>query len=92
MSSAVSRRSFLQASAPGAAPLFSSGAAGQPAKPSNIKLGFSTGLNEDFLRFMKQLGIEWIATSLRATQGASLSEHITRGAVLTSVDGALAGC
>jgi mannonate dehydratase len=74
-----------------ALPIPASGSADQPTQRSNMKLGLSTGLNDDLLHFMKQVGVEWIVTSLPATQGQSVSEGVTRGAVLRSVDGAMGG-
>jgi mannonate dehydratase len=66
-------------------------AAPATSKRPAIKLGISTNLNEDLLRFVKQIGVEWIAAALPATQGASISEAVTRGAVLTGVDGSQGG-
>ncbi len=87
----VSRRTFLGATAVAASPIEAVSSPDKPAGHSNIKLGFSTGLDESLLRFMKQFGVEWIATALQATQGESVSEAVTRGAVLTGIDGATGG-
>jgi len=63
-------------------------AAGQrgPTK-SSIKLGMATRLDPDFLRFLKQIGIEWVATSLVATQGTPPPP----GTRFVGADGALGG-
>ena len=82
--SSIARRSLFAGSSAAALPLWLSSA----TKKSNIKIGMATGLSDDLLRFLKQLGVEWIATSLRATQGAAVNPDLTRGAVLTSIDGA----
>jgi sugar phosphate isomerase/epimerase len=85
--SSIARRSLFAGSGAAALPVLLSSA----TKKSDIKIGMATGLSDDFLRFLKQLGVEWIATSLRATQGAAANPDLTRGAVLTSIDGAQGG-
>ena len=85
--SSIARRSLFAGSGAAALPLCLSSA----TKKSDIKIGMATGLSDDLLRFLKQLGVEWIATSLRATQGAAVNPDLTRGAVLTSIDGAQGG-
>jgi len=68
------------------------GAAGAKRnRPSAIKLGFQGGISEELLRFMKQIGVEWIAFALRASQGQTLSEVVTGGAVIKGVDGSMGG-
>src|ERR1041384_7995819 len=91
MPRSVSRRSLLKAGAAAAAPIPVLASPDRQSARSPVKLGLSTSLQEDLLRFLKQLGVEWIATSLRATQGQTVNESVTRGAVLTAVDGALGG-
>src|ERR1700722_2181070 len=85
--SSIARRSLLTVSGAAALPVLLSSA----TKKSDIKIGMATGLSDDPLRFLKQLGVEWIATSLRATQGAGVNPDLTRRAVLTSIDGAQGG-
>ncbi|MEO7653939.1 MAG: hypothetical protein ABIZ80_26065 [Bryobacteraceae bacterium] len=82
MKTTVSRRSLLACAGAAAVP---------PPISAGIKLGMATGTSEEMLRFLKQLGVEWLATSLRATQGATIDPAVTRGAVLTSIDGAGGG-
>ena len=82
MSTTVSRRSLLACAGAAAVP---------PPRSGDIKLGMATGVSDDMLRFLKQIGVDWIATSLRATQGAEIDPALTRGAVLTSIDGAQGG-
>jgi len=92
MKTPVSRRSFLAAAGASAvsAPV-SRAAAAKPRARSDIKLGMAAGISNTLLRFQKQLGVEWIATSLQATQGSLADPALTRGVVLTSVDGARGG-
>ena len=85
--SSIARRSLFAGSGAAALRVLLSSA----TKKSDIKIGMATGLSDDLLRFLKQLGVEWIATSLRATQGAAVNPDLTRGAVLTSIDGAQGG-
>src|ERR1700722_19135884 len=83
----LSRRSFIGA-AMGAAgllsranPLRATGGAGggenRRSGTAGIKVGKDAILNTDaddgLLRFLRQLGIEWVATHCRATQGETLS-------------------
>jgi mannonate dehydratase len=53
----------------------------------SIKLGMVAGPDPALLRFLKQIGIEWIATSLRATQG----NPVPPNAIFTGMDGVLGG-
>lgn len=85
-----SRRFFLGASGAASARL---GAfqthAGRPG--TGIKLGLQGWLSDDLLRFVKQIGVDWIATPLLATQGQTVDPAITQGAVIKGVDGSLGG-
>src|SRR5260370_40726653 len=85
--SSIARRTLFAGSGAAALQVWLSSA----TKKSDIKIGMATGLSDDLLRFLKQLGAECIATSLRATQGAAVNPDLTRGAVLTRIDGALGG-
>ena len=89
MNTRISRRTLLAGTT---APMLVPGAAGAKRnRPSAIKLGFQGGISEELLRFMKQIGVEWIAFALRATQGQTLSEVVTGGAVIKGVDGSMGG-
>ncbi len=83
----ITRRSLVAAAGAAALPVRLRSA----AKTSNIKLGMATGLTDDLLRFLKQIGVDWIATSLPATQGTAADPKLTQGAVLKSIDGAQGG-
>ena len=91
MPARVTRRSFFHAAAVLASPVLAAGSPDSPTRRSNVKLGLSTSLDEDLLRLMRQLGVEWVAMPLRATQGDSVSDTVTQGAVLRSIDGAMGG-
>src|SRR5262245_42871893 len=92
MSHSFSRRRLLAAAGVAAVPISVRPAVAGSKARSDIKLGMATGLDaEPFLRFLKQIGVEWIATSLRATQGSKVDPALTRGAVLKSVEGAMGG-
>ena len=64
------------------------GAEKSRATPASIRLGMNLGIAVDdgLLRFVKQLGIEWISIALPASQGGLLSEELMRS---TSVQGGL---
>src|SRR5260370_16516098 len=85
--SSIARRTLFAGSGAAALQVWLSSA----TKKSDIKIGMATGLSDDLLRFLKQLGVEWIATSLRPTQAAAVNPDLTRGAVLTSIAGAQRG-
>lgn len=51
----------------------------------------AAGVQDHILRFCKQVGADWIATALPATQGEAADPALTEGAVLKSVDGAMGG-
>jgi mannonate dehydratase len=83
------RRSFLAAASAAAAPVAL--AAKKSARRPDIKLGLQGSTSEEILRFCKQIGVEWIATPLRASQGQAVSEALTRGAIVTGADGSMGG-
>ena len=67
-----------------------------PSSRSAIKLGIDAGIGrsndaDSLLSFVKQLGIEWVAVALAATQGERMDPSLTRGAVVKGFDGSLGG-
>lgn len=86
MKSSVSRRSFVQGVS-----LPALQAAQASRRRSEIKLGMMAGISEPMLRFQKQLGVEWVATTLPATQGSTVDPALLQGIVTTGVDGARGG-
>lgn len=93
----LSRRTFLggslaAAGAAGTAALLPGAVAasvGTSVRPAPaMRLGLNLGIARDdgLLAFARQLGVEWIATNLLATQGSRLSEDLLRA---TSVQGRL---
>lgn len=56
------------------------------AKPA-MKLGLDADVNNHaLLQFMKQIGVEWICTSLPPAQGQAVDPSLTEGAVMTGFD------
>jgi mannonate dehydratase len=72
-------------------PLLPQAAANRQARSSAIKLGMQGWPDEGLLRFAKQLGVEWFATPLPATQGETADALLTQGAVIRGVDGSVGG-
>lgn len=61
-------------------------------KPSAMKLGLDVDVNNTaMLCFMKQLGVEWICTSLLPVQGQTIDPAFTEGAVMSGFDKARGG-
>ncbi|MBL9216260.1 MAG: mannonate dehydratase [Opitutaceae bacterium] len=94
----LSRRQFiggtLAAAGAAAVPLPSVRAAAPVRRaPSPIRLGMNLGivLEEEMLRFVKQLGIEWISAVLPASQGALLGEELMRATTVPGRVGAMGG-
>src|SRR5438045_361356 len=92
MGTRLSRRSLLAAGA-AAAPIPAVGAQGtkKSRRPAAIKLGMQGSMAEHMLRFIKQIGVEWFATSLRASQGQTISEALSKDVVVKAVDGSMGG-
>lgn len=52
-----------------------------------MKLGLDADVNNHvLLQFMKQIGVEWVCTSLLPTQGEAIDPLLTAGAVMTGFD------
>jgi mannonate dehydratase len=95
----IHRRSFIKSGCVAAGGLgLLPAAAGMPlANKANIpassmKLGLDVGVaNSTMLKFMKQLGAEWVSTTLLPTQGEAVDATLTKDVVIAGFDKARGG-
>jgi hypothetical protein len=61
-------------------------------QPVTMQLGLDVGVHStELLSFMKQLGIEWICTTLPTTHGQAVDSSLTKDVVLKGFDGSNGG-